>query len=61
MFWTQDHGCATANSQNAAKVGVNLNLGLEVGLNLKVIEPPQSAIGDPVKTGSKPRHPRSIW
>ncbi|WP_057093862.1 hypothetical protein KV708_24250 [Comamonas thiooxydans] len=39
-----------ANSQNAAKVGVNLNLGLvEVGLNLKVIEPPQSAIGDPVR------------
>jgi uncharacterized membrane protein len=39
-----------ANSQNAAKVGVNLNLGLvEVGLNLKVVEPPQSAIGDPVR------------
>lgn len=37
-----------ANSKSAAKVGVNLDLGLvNTGVNLKVIEPAQSAIGDP--------------
>ena len=37
-----------ANSKNAVKVGVNLDLGLvNAGVNLKVIEPAQSAIGDP--------------
>lgn len=37
-----------ANSKNAVKVGVNLDLGLvNAGINLKVIEPAQSAIGDP--------------
>lgn len=37
-----------ANSKSAAKVGVNLDLGLvHAGVNLKVIEPAQSAIGDP--------------
>lgn len=37
-----------ANSKSAAKVGVNLDLGLvHTGVNLKVIEPAQSAIGDP--------------